>query len=86
MQLGRQFVEGASFRHHGQVQALSGILPLTAENPDLVRKGARNSRWTDKGIEQVEGDLNDTESLSPAFQGVGKFFSVSPMVEWCVSL
>jgi hypothetical protein len=47
----------------------------------LVRKGARNPRWTDKGIEQVEGDLNETESLSPAFQGVGEFFSVSPMLE-----
>jgi uncharacterized protein YbjT (DUF2867 family) len=47
----------------------------------LVLKVAQNTSWDRLGIEQVAGDFNDLDSLRPAFEGVEKFFSLSPLAE-----
>jgi uncharacterized protein YbjT (DUF2867 family) len=52
----------------------------------LVRTIKRNPRWDSLGIEQVAGDLSHVDSLAPAFDGVDRFFSVTPMVENLVEL
>jgi uncharacterized protein YbjT (DUF2867 family) len=52
----------------------------------LVRSSKPNRQWAELGIEQVAGDLAKFESLTPAFQGVDRFFSVTPFVENLVEL
>jgi uncharacterized protein YbjT (DUF2867 family) len=47
----------------------------------LVRRVKSNPHWENLGIEQVSGDFGDVPSLAPAFDGVDRFFSLSPMVE-----
>ena len=47
----------------------------------LVREVLKDSPWNALRVEQVVGDLRSIDSLAPAFQGVAKFFSVSPFVE-----
>ena len=52
----------------------------------LVRGVKPNRQWESLGIEQVACDFRDVHSLAPAFDGVDRFFSVSPMVEDLVEL
>lgn len=52
----------------------------------LVRRLTANRRWDGLGIQQVVGDAADLASLAPAFDGVDRFFSVSPLVENLVEL
>ncbi len=47
----------------------------------LVRTVKPNRKWESLGVEQVEGDLGDVASLASAFDGVDRFFSVTPMAE-----
>lgn len=47
----------------------------------LQRRVSPNGKWGILGIEQVAGDFRDVGSLAAAFDGVDRFFSVSPMVE-----
>ena len=52
----------------------------------LVRRLTRNSHWDELGIQQVAADATDLDSLATAFNGVKRFFSVSPLVENLVEL
>lgn len=52
----------------------------------LVRTIKPNRKWDALGIEQVAGDLGNVRSLAPAFDGVDRFFSVTPMLENLVEL
>lgn len=47
----------------------------------LVRRVTPDRRWDDLGIEQVAADAGNPASLVGAFEGVERFFSVSPLVE-----
>jgi uncharacterized protein YbjT (DUF2867 family) len=47
----------------------------------LVRQVSPNAIWKGRGIEQVAGDLNNPDSLTQAFQGAKKFFSIFPLME-----
>lgn len=49
------------------IQALAGA-PVTVRG--LVRNAERASRWRERGVEVVEGDLDDPESLEGKFEGV----------------
>lgn len=51
----------------------------------LVRSMKPDPRWSQLGIEQVTGDLASLKSLAKAFEGVDRFFSVTPFVENFVS-
>ena len=52
----------------------------------LARRVKPNPFWDDLGIEQVSGDFSHVSSLASAFDGVDRFFSLSPMVENLVEL
>lgn len=52
----------------------------------VVREKINNPAWENAGVEQVEADLNDVESLAKAFDGADKVFSLSPLVENLVEL
>lgn len=52
----------------------------------LVRSFAPNAGLESLGIEQVEGDMSHIDSLAAAFEGVDRFFSVTPYVENLVEL
>jgi len=52
----------------------------------LVRSVTPNTHWDGLGIEQVAADAANLASLAPAFDGVKRFFSVSPLVENLVEL
>ena len=52
----------------------------------LVRSVTPDRRWDELGIEQVAADAGDLASLAPAFDGIERFFSVSPLVENLVQL
>ena len=45
----------------------------------LALKVAKNAASGRLGIEQIAGDFNDAGSLRPAFKGVERFFSLSPL-------
>ena len=47
----------------------------------LVRSVRPNSKWNELGIEQTAGDMTSIDTLTPAFDGVDSFFSVTPYVE-----
>src|SRR5262249_43170909 len=47
----------------------------------LVRNVSPNPRWQAAGIDQIAGDFSDLNSLTAAFRGAEKFFSVTPFVE-----
>ncbi len=47
----------------------------------LVRNPKVNPAWDKLRIRQIAGDFTDAESLLPAFEGVERFFSVTPFVE-----
>jgi uncharacterized protein YbjT (DUF2867 family) len=52
----------------------------------LVRSSTRDRHWDELGIQQVAADARDLNSLATAFDGVKRFFSVSPLVENLVEL
>lgn len=52
----------------------------------VVREKINNPAWENAGVEQIEADLNDVESLAKAFDGADKVFSLSPLVENMVEL
>jgi len=52
----------------------------------LVRSFTPNAGWESLGIEQVEGDMSNIDSLAKSFEGVDRFFSVTPYVENLVEL
>jgi len=52
----------------------------------LVRKVKPNPRWQAARIDQVDGDFGNLDALAPAFRGVQKFFSVTPLLESLVEL
>lgn len=52
----------------------------------LVRSFTPNAGWESLGIEQVEGDMSTIDSLATSFEGVDRFFSVTPYVENLVEL
>ena len=47
----------------------------------LVRRFTPNNGLESLGIEQVEGDMSNIDSLAASFEGVDGFFSVTPFVE-----
>ena len=47
----------------------------------LVRSMKPDPHWSQLGIEQVAGDLANVKSLAKAFEGVDRFFSLTPFVE-----
>jgi uncharacterized protein YbjT (DUF2867 family) len=47
----------------------------------LARSVKVKPEWDAAGIEQVTGDFSDVASLHSAFDGVDRFFSVTPFVE-----
>ncbi|WP_052732753.1 SDR family oxidoreductase [Hymenobacter terrenus] len=52
----------------------------------LVRHLKPNATLDQAGIEQVEGDLSQPQTLTKAFDGVEKYLSVTPFVENLVDL
>ena len=52
----------------------------------LVRSATPDRRWEDLGIAQVATDAANPASLARAFEGIERFFSVSPLVENLVQL
>ena len=75
-------VTSGNIGNHVAEQLAAKGLPVRV----LVRTGEQASPWAVDDIETVVGNLNATESLAQAFDGVGKFFSVSPFVENLVEL
>lgn len=52
----------------------------------IVRKRETNAAWDAAGVEQKIADLSDADSLTAAFQGADRVFSISPLVENLVAL
>lgn len=52
----------------------------------IVRKRESNPAWDAAGVEQKIADLSDADSLTAAFQGADRVFSISPLVENLVAL
>lgn len=52
----------------------------------LVRNPRPKRRWAELGIEQFAADLSKPATLTPAFEDVERFFSVTPFVENLVEL
>lgn len=48
----------------------------------LVRDLGKAATWADKGVELVQGDLENPESVKPAFVGVDRAFLVMPNGEF----
>ncbi len=52
----------------------------------IVRKPENMADWESAGVEQKIADLGDVESLTKAFEGAEKVFSLSPLVENFIEL
>ena len=73
--------DGNIGRHVAEGLAKKGVLVRL-----LVRSFTPNTGWESLGIEQVEGDMSNIDSLAASFEGVDRFFSVTPYVENLVEL
>lgn len=52
----------------------------------VVRKRETNADWDAAGVEQRIADLSDADSLTEAFKGADRVFSVSPLLENFIAL
>lgn len=60
---------------------VAGLIERGYKPQVIVRKKEANAEWERAGVEQITTDLNDIDSLSQAFAGAKKLFSLTPLLQ-----